>query len=176
MDKKELRRLVKSAALKSEYKKSASEIIQQKVIASEQFRKSKSIFVYVSLPNEPATDMIINTALEHGKAVCVPKCISEGKMIAVRINSMSDLKPGAFGIREPVSDTAAEKDFDLCIIPCVAASPDGKRLGHGAGFYDRFLENLNTFKMCLCFEKNIFEDIPVDEHDILADMIVTELN
>lgn len=174
MDKKELRQLVKSTEMNSEYVKNSSDIIQQKVIASEQFQKSKSVFVYVSLPNEPATDLIINTALEQGKNVCVPKCISKGKMIAVRINSMSDLKAGAFGIREPVSDTAAEKDFDLCIIPCVAASPDGRRLGHGAGFYDRFLENLNTYKMCLCFGKNIFEDIPVDGHDILTDMIVTE--
>ena len=174
MDKKELRRLVKSAELNNEYIKNSSNKIQQKVIASEQFQKSKSVFVYVSLPNEPATDLIIGTALEQGKTVCVPKCISKEKMITVRINSMSDFKAGAFGIREPVSDVAAEKDFDLCIIPCVAASPDGRRLGHGAGFYDRFLENFSTYKMCLCFRKNIFEDIPVDKYDILMDMIVTE--
>lgn len=174
MDKKVLRRFVKSAEINSEYAKNSSDKIQQKVIASEQFQKSKSVFVYVSLPNEPATDLIIGTALEQGKTVCVPKCISDGKMIAVRIESMSDFKAVAFGIREPVSDVAAENDFDLCIIPCVAASPDGRRLGHGAGFYDRFLKNFSTYKMCLCFRKNIFEDIPVDKYDILMDMIVTE--
>lgn len=176
MDKTGLRKIIKSKKLSDEYIKNSSRIIQEKVITSEIFQKSKSVFVYVSLPNEPATDRIIQTALVLGKSVCVPKCIGKGRMIAVKISSMSDLKPGAFGIREPVGDIPAEKDFELCVIPCVAASDDGKRLGHGAGYYDRFLENISTYKMCLCFGENIYDNIPVSDYDICMDKVITEIN
>ena len=174
MDKKELRKIVKSADLSKKYISPASHIIQNRVISSDVFKRSHSVFVYVSTEREPATDMIIEAALSSGKRVCVPKCKADRTMIAVEISDLSQLKVGCFGIRESVSDKEEESNFDLCIIPCVAASSDGRRLGHGGGYYDKFLENSDTYKMCLCFGRNVVEDIPVSEHDIKMDEIVTE--
>ena len=176
MDKAGLRKIIRSKKLSDDYIKNSSRIIQEKVIASEIFQKSKSVFVYVSLPDEPATDTIIQTAFSQGKTVCVPKCISDREMLAVKISSMSDLKPGAFGIREPFAGTAVPNNFDLCIIPCVAASYDGKRLGHGAGYYDKLLGNISTYKMCLCFGENIYDRIPMSLLDICMDIVITEVN
>lgn len=174
MNKKELRKFVKSADLPKEYISTASKTIQNKVLCSEAFKQSCSVFIYVSTEREPATDMIIEAALLSGKRVCVPKCKADRTMIAVEISDLSQLEAGCFGIREPVSDKEEESNFDLCIIPCAAASSDGRRLGHGGGYYDKFLENFSTYKMCLCFGRNIIEDIPVSEYDIKMDEVVTE--
>lgn len=164
------------ASLGRDYFAVANKSITNAVIFSENFKSSKNIFVYVSVPNEPDTSAIIKTALEHGKNVFVPKCISDCEMIAVRINNMNELSAGKMGIPEPkaVSETAEPSQIELAVIPCVSASYDGKRLGHGAGYYDRFLQNCNAVKMCLCYEKLIFNDIQTSDFDIIADIVITE--
>lgn len=178
MTKTELRKQVKSILtdIDKDYLKTSSDIIAERIINSEDFQNSRVVFIYVSTENEPATDRIIETALVTGKTVCVPKCVSESGMKAVRINSLSELKAGKFGIREPMNtDCAIDKEIiDTAYIPCVAASYSGKRLGHGAGYYDRFLENTGMKKIVLCFDRLISEDIPTDSNDIKADIIITE--
>jgi 5-formyltetrahydrofolate cyclo-ligase len=97
-------------------------------------------------------------------------------MKAVRIENTDDLVPGHLGIPEPrtVTDTADADDLDLIIVPCVTASPDGERLGHGAGYYDHFLKRTNTPKVCLCFDALLSNDIPMAEFDVYMDFVVTE--
>ena len=158
----------------SELKKE-SEIIFRKITASELFTQSKTVFIYVSTQKEPDTLRLIQYALDEGKTVCVPKCVSKTEMKAVKIDSIDELREGKFGIKEP-ADTQKSVDkntIDLAVIPCVAASFSGKRLGHGAGYYDRFLENMTAYKMCLCFKELVSDDIPTDANDVLMDEIVS---
>ena len=90
------------------------------------------------------TRIILETALQMGKRVCVPRCIpgKEHLMEAVEIHSMEELIPQTYGILEPRKELPSSTDrcFDLSLIPCVMADQRGGRLGHGAGYYDRFLE------------------------------------
>lgn len=178
MTKNDLRKTAKAILSEAgkKYFQTAGNIISDKVIGSEEFLKSRTVFIYVSTENEPSTEKIINVALKSGKKVCVPKCVSKTEMKAVEIKSPDELKAGAYGIRETEStgNEVSKEDIDLAIIPCVAASESGKRLGHGAGYYDRFLENSQAFKMCLCYGKLTFDDIPTDEHDIIMDKVITE--
>ena len=156
-------------------RKNGSGIIFEKIISSEIFKKSRTVFIYVSMEIEPDTLRLIDYAIESGKTVCVPKCVSKTEMKAVRIDSLNELSEGKFGIMEP-ADTKKSVDkseIDLAVIPCVAASASGKRLGHGAGYYDRFLENTEVYKMCLCFKELVFDDIPADENDIQMDEIIS---
>ena len=98
-------------------------------------------------------------------------------MEAVRIQSPDDLESGSYGIREPRSSCEEQcrpEDLDLGIIPCMSAWKDGRRLGHGAGYYDRFLARCKCPKMILCFEKMMDNRIEMDEHDIYMDVVVTE--
>lgn len=156
-------------------RENGSGIIFEKIISSEIFKKSRTVFVYVSTESEPDTLRLIDYAIESGKSVCVPKCVSKTEMKAVRINSLNELSEGKFGIMEPadMKKSIDKSEIDLAVIPCVAASNSRKRLGHGAGYYDRFLENMTAYKMCLCFKELVFEDIPTDEHDIIMDEIVS---
>jgi 5-formyltetrahydrofolate cyclo-ligase len=122
---------------------------------------------------EVSTDLIIEDSLKY-KEVYVPKCYNNGLMKAVRIRSVSDLCKGSYGIMEPVNDSVTGNEFDLVIIPCVTAGRNGERLGHGAGYYDRFLKDSKGEKICLCCSENIRDDIEMDDNDIFMDMVISE--
>ena len=177
MNKNEQRKISRKilVTLSRTERENGSRIIFEKIISSEIFRKSKVVFIYVSTENEPDTLRLIEYTIESGKSVCVPKCISKTEMKAVRIDSLDELSEGKFGIMEP-ADTKKSVDkseIDLAVIPCVAASNSRKRLGHGAGYYDRFLENMTAYKMCLCFKELVSDDILTDANDVLMDEIVS---
>lgn len=62
----------------------------------------------------------------------------------------------------------------IIIVPGLGFSPDGKRLGRGKGFYDRYLEKSSAIKIGVAFEMQVKEDIPTDPHDVLMDFVVTD--
>ena len=174
MNKRELR--LKCAEIRKnltpEYIKTASERIAAEVLKAPEYVAAESVFIYVSMPDEPETRDIITDALERGKTVLVPKCVGDN-MLAVKIRSLDDLRLGAFGIPEPLGGEAWSGGIDLAIVPCAAASKDLNRLGHGRGYYDRFLAGREIFKLCLCFDK-LLCDVPTETHDIKMDMVITE--
>ena len=174
--KKQLRRemLLLQKSLPDDYVAAASESIARQVLASREYREAGSIFLYISMPKEPDTAEILKKALQDGKKVYVPKCVSKTEMLAVRIHDTDHWKPSSFGIPEPEtwSETAETGDLDLILVPCVAASQDGKRLGHGAGYYDRFLEGSHGNAICLCFRRMISEQIPTDETDVCIPNVI----
>lgn len=174
MNKRELR--LKCAEIRKnltpEYIKTASERIAAEVLKTREYIDAKTVFIYTSMPDEPETRGIIADVLERGKTVLVPKCVGDN-MLAVKIRSLDDLAPGTFGIPEPIGSEAWSGGIDLAIVPCAAASRDLNRLGHGRGYYDRFLAEREIFKLCLCFDK-LLCDVPAETHDIKMDMVITE--
>ena len=175
--KRQLRRrmLERQRALPADYAESASAAIQRHILSLPEYRKAVSLFTYISMPREVSTALIIRQALADGKRLYVPKCIG-GEMLAVRLRDPWQLRPGSYGIPEPIdhSETAAADELDLILVPCVSASPDGKRLGHGAGYYDRFLKAGSDRTFCLCFREMLLGDIPVEEHDIRMAHVISE--
>ena len=174
--KKALRKSVTTRVklLPGAYRAAASRSIAEQVLASGEYRAAKRIFLYIGMPTEPDTAGIIEAALSDGKDVYVPKCISRTEMLAVRIKSTADLVPGAYGIPEPtdLSETIGPDTIDLILVPCVSAWTDGRRLGHGAGYYDRFLKGNADKTLCLCFRKALSPDIPTDENDVRMHRVI----
>jgi len=165
--------------------------IAESILGSSLWREAESVFLYVSVGTEPDTRGLLIRAFEEGKRVYVPKCLPgpERIMLAVRIRSPGELVPGTLGIPEPLPDsegryeTAEAGELDLMLIPCVTADRSGKRLGHGAGYYDRFLAPLAERKrvtarigrpalVCLCHEELLSGEIPADERDVRMDFVV----
>lgn len=176
--KKQLRRATKARveALPPEVRKAASDAIQRRVLSLPAYAAASSIFLYIAMPTEPDTRAILSRALSDGKRVYVPKCVSKTEMLAVRIRSEADLAPGAYGIPEPIdcTETTGPDALDLLIVPCVAASEDGKRLGHGAGYYDRFLTQSGCRTVCLCFAAALCDDIPTEPTDVRMHLVISE--
>ena len=176
-EKKHLRKglLAKRRELPDEYRRAAGESIQEQVLSSPEYAASRSLFVYVSMPGEPPTDRIIRQALSDGKEVFVPKCVGR-EMLAVRIDSPDELRPGTMGIPEPedCAKTKTAGELELILVPCVSASEDGRRLGHGGGYYDRFLARERRNAVCLCFRRMLCTDIPVEENDVRIPRVITD--
>lgn len=167
-----------SDRLSRQYREKASEEIEKYVMGSDYYHDANTIFCYLSIDTEPNTRNIISEAIKSGKRICVPMCTENYGMKAVRIFDMNNLRQNSYGIYEPVSDEEAlePEEIELVIAPCLSASKDGKRIGKGKGYYDRFLAKTETTPIIvLCFESLISEEIPIEKNDILADAVVTEL-
>ena len=168
-----LRRL---EALSGEYVAEASARMTALVTSCPVYLESRALFIYVSTAREPDTAGILADAWCSGKAVYVPKCLPGGHMRAIRIESRDDLSPGFAGILEPAEGLpeAPPGEIGLAIVPCVSVARDGRRLGRGGGYYDRFLAETRAVKFCLCFEKLLSGDIPTAAHDVRMDYAATE--
>ena len=177
-EKKALRRAMRERGelLTRAYREAADRAIRGHIQASGAWQRSASVFIYVSMWTEPDTRALLEEALKSGKTLYVPRCDPGRSMRAVRLASLDKLRPGTLGIPEPVGDreSAGPGDIELALIPCVTATRDGRRLGHGMGYYDRFLEQHRCRKLCLCYEALLSTELPTDAHDVLMDAVVTE--
>ena len=162
---------------------SLSDIITDKLIQSKEYEESENILIYVSYNQEVKTDKIINKSIENGKKVYVPKVFHKFMddkdvkyMEFVRITSLDELVPGFKGIPEPVSDEYTELNSGLIVMPGIAFDNSRNRIGYGGGFYDRYLMKhmSDFFKVAVCFDYQVVEDIPSEEFDIRPDIIITD--
>ena len=80
---------------------------------------------------------------------------------------MAVLRPGAYGISEPPDNAPAvpPECVDLAIIPCAGAAADGRRLGRGGGYYDRFLAQYKGARLLLCPTATVLNGLPCDAWD-----------
>lgn len=155
-----------------------SKMIEDKLFSLPKFKKSSCIMFYSSIRGEARTDNMINKALKQGYEVFLPKTDKEKKeLIPYKVRNLEELQKGAYNILEP-KDNAEKADLDkleLVIVPGVAFDENCYRIGHGRGFYDRFLKKLkNTKKIGLAFELQIIKKIPKEDKDVKLDLVITE--
>ncbi|NKB36764.1 MAG: 5-formyltetrahydrofolate cyclo-ligase [Gammaproteobacteria bacterium] len=135
----------------------------------------KSVFCFISTVNEVDTHAIINHFLESKKHLTVPRISAEKNMQAIVFQSWAEMEKGQLGILSPKHSEPIASKTDITLTPGLAFSAAGARLGYGRGYYDRwFVENDGGLKIALAYEIQILEEIPVDEHDVIIDIIVTE--
>ena len=137
------------------------------------FAGIRSIALFAPTVIEPNLDLLWELGFLREKRPLYPKCEKE-EMKFFESGPPTELQPGRFGIREPRKVTAPAIP-DLIVVPGLAFTLDGRRLGHGAGFYDRFLVDLptRTRKIGVCFDFQIVAEISSEKHDIPVDRIVT---
>jgi 5-formyltetrahydrofolate cyclo-ligase len=133
-----------------------------------------SVALFAPMSTEPDLDLLWNHgALVEHSLLSYPK--REGKTLSFHlISALAELIPGRFGIREPAPGRSP-KQLDLIVVPGLAFSAQGNRLGRGGGFYDRFLATLpqTTFKLGVCFEFQRVSSIPHEPHDVTMDAVVS---
>lgn len=149
--------------------------LERLVLSIDHVEQAGSVFVYVSSGSEVRTHELIAALLDRGKTVAVPRVLPEpGTMQAVVIHGIDDFAPGRFGIPEPTTHEVLEQTPDVTIVPGLAFTRTGQRLGQGGGYYDRYLaQHPATHKIGLCFNEQLADELPSDEHDINMDEVVT---
>lgn len=140
----------------------------------EVWERARNLFIYVSVFPEPDTHEIIRRALFEDKRVAVPRVNTEGSMSSRVVSDLSVLRPGMYGIPEPPECAPVMEQPDLVVIPCLACDRNGYRLGHGGGYYDRYLSTHECFSICLCPDELLFDSVPHDERDRKPDIILTQ--
>lgn len=177
-EKKQLRQIVRrlEAKLDGGYQRNADDAIARHLLALPEFQAADHIFCFVSTEREVNTRPILEAVLAAGKSLSVPRCMGSGNMELRQITDLSALVPSTIGILEP-TDSAPLTDadtVDFAIIPCLTCNHAGQRLGHGGGYYDRFLSHYRGGTVMLCRELLIRDEIPVEPHDYPIPWVLTE--
>ena len=139
-----------------------------------------TVALFGGLRNEP--DLITGLVpwlVERGWRV-VLFAVEGVELLPFRVTGHHDLKRGMLGIWEPVADplhAVRPEELTLILVPGLAFSQeDGSRLGRGGGFYDRFLARPDVMarRVGICFEAQLFPQIPCEMHDARVAEVVTE--
>jgi 5-formyltetrahydrofolate cyclo-ligase len=157
-----------------------SKQIQETFTASHFFKESRVLGVYLAHGSEVRTQTIIEAGFENRKIIGVPRVIDSSsiKFYEIEAFSMNFLLKGKFGIPEPKgTERDVTRSIDLLIVPGIAFDLHGYRLGHGMGYYDRFLkrkENMKVIGLAFDFQLTKTRFLPHDIHDMKIDNILTE--
>lgn len=156
-----------------------SEQIKEEILALHELKIARTVMAYVNFREEVQTTGLLREMLQSGKRVLVPYCLNR-EMISCRIfNIDSDLRPGKFGIREPLPERlliVPPAEIDLVLVPGVAFDYQGNRIGYGKGYYDRFLPQLRTQATVagVAFCCQLFPEIEAEEHDYKMSLLISE--
>jgi 5-formyltetrahydrofolate cyclo-ligase len=162
-------------------RQTANRTISKRILAMGGFNDAQTVMAYMSIAAEFSTMELVRETLVQGKILILPKVNREKKQLDLfRVKNIdADLSPGVWGILEPNPERCEKiiaEDIEFVLVPGVAFDAQCNRLGYGGGFYDRLLEDLGPFASLVApaFELQIVERVPIEEHDIPLNVIVTE--
>ena len=182
LDKKTLRKVMieKRKSISQEERIKKSKKIKERLFSTEYDKNAYFIFTFISTQEEVDTHNIIRKSLEKGKRIGVPITLpKEKKLLVSEIKNMDEeLEMGFYDILTPKKEYIREippEEIDIVLVPGLIFREDGFRIGYGGGYYDRFLRNVkDVVKIGLCYEMQLYEDIPIASHDVPVDYIITE--
>lgn len=179
MPKRSIRRsmLAHRKALSAEEFASASLLVQETFLATENYHRSRSMIVYSPINLEVDTGLIVSSALASGKRVAFP-VVAGHELVFREVTDLSQLRKGAFGILEPGEEGRPFmlEEADLLILPGVAFDLKGHRIGYGKGYYDKTIHSLEGSGKIIgiCFDFQLVDEILGESHDVKMDLIITE--
>lgn len=175
MDKKELRKKIREQkrAMSEEQIVSASARLGELFLNCSQYKEAKTIYGYLPYNQEVRTVPMLEQAMKDGKRVAVPKCYGD-EMRFIYMDDLSKVEKGYANIPEPIADEpVADDKTALVLMPGMAFTKDGKRMGYGGGFYDKFLAAEPEHPtVALCYAFQMVEDLPTEEYDIPVDCVL----
>jgi len=178
-DKSEWRRRLRTclSGLSFEHRQAASARARELLRQQEVWQRAKAILLYAPLADELDLGPLAEEALAAGKAVALPRFISDaGTYQPFRISDYKgDCAPGKYGILEPAADcrSMSINVLDLALAPGLGFDEFGRRLGRGRGYYDRLLAGIKGVKCGVAFDEQIVRRLPAQAHDVSMNFILT---
>ena len=146
--------------------------IDKNIVKLDVFKQAESVFLYSAILFEPKTKDLIDLCLKQGKRVFLPSIVFN-EMYPVAINEQTKFYKGKFDILEPFGDCYFG-DIDLTILPLTAFDAEHNRVGKGGGFYDKYLNGRDTYKIGLGYSFMQVDKIDATNSDVQLDLVVTE--
>ena len=141
-----------------------------------QWKEAKIIALTKSMEIEFSTKNIVTLARSQGKQIVVPITFSNRQMRFAYWNPQTEFRKNPFGIEEPIDPIwVNEEEIDLVIVPGLAYSKKGERLGFGGGYYDRFLSQGEYDTVSLAYMEQVYETAlwDVEKFDIPVEWLIT---
>ncbi len=151
------------------------------------YEQAKTVMWYLHCRSEVETLAALSAELKTDKRCVIPYCTHDengcNKLGLWRLEDLSELVTGTWGISEPPRTRWLEAakqvevgELDLIMVPGVAFDRNGGRLGNGAGYYDRLLQQVrcDTVLVGVCFEAQLLDQVPMEQHDVTMNMVITE--
>ncbi|MBI2104364.1 MAG: 5-formyltetrahydrofolate cyclo-ligase [Candidatus Omnitrophica bacterium] len=165
---------------KEDARRRRSEAIRRKVFRLAAFRRARTVCCYVALPYEVQTWRLIEEMLAKGKRVVVPVMRPRTKRLGLSEvrDPGAELVRGSFGVWEPAPSARRPVPLgalDLVLVPGIAFDRRGRRLGHGHGYFDRFLARVPKTipTVGLAFRFQVLDRLPLAAHDRAVRTILT---
>jgi 5-formyltetrahydrofolate cyclo-ligase len=148
----------------------AARAIARRLTEAPEVRRAATVAAYVAIGSEPGTAPLLHALVAAGKRVLLPTLLPDGDLDWAAYAGDQDLVPARYGLLEPVGSrlgSDAVATADAVLLPGLAASLRGERLGRGGGSYDRALGRVpvGTFTCVLLYDDEVGVDVPVEPHD-----------
>ena len=138
---------------------------------------TRTFAAYVPEPDEPGHGRLPASFTQLGARVLLPVVPAEGAELGWAVDT-GRLVPGRFGLLEPVGPRlgpTALGTADVVVLPALAVSRDGVRLGRGGGYYDRALRHVrpDAVLVAVVFDDELLDELPAEPHDQRVTAVVT---
>lgn len=153
--------------------------IRSGILSLDRVSAADTVLLYASFGSEVDMWGVAEKLLADGRSIAFPRCGRYGEMIFHTVCDLGALREstGKYGICEPDVKLPCPvmTERTVCIVPGLAFTESGGRLGYGGGYYDRFLSaNPQVYTVGAAYEAVITDSLPMFEHDIRINLIVTE--
>lgn len=154
-----------------------SQALCERLEQTDAFRHAETVLLYYALPDEVDTAPLIRKYAGQ-KQILLPVVCGEELTVRRYRDEQHISTDNHFGIREPEGNDVdlTQTRIDLIVVPGMAFTAEGHRLGRGKGYYDRLLnrpELTDTLRIGLCFPFQLLPELPTEAHDIRMHRMVT---
>jgi len=167
-------------ALDAQTRRRDSQAITAKLLALPEYRAAGVVCAYASFGSEFDTAAFCSDVIAAGKRLLLPRVNRAARVLELREvkNLGGDLVVGVWGIREPAErcSIVPSSSVEFLLVPGVAFTANGDRLGYGGGFYDRLLNELKpgVARVAAAYSMQMVDDLPTGPRDQRVYRIVTE--
>jgi 5-formyltetrahydrofolate cyclo-ligase len=169
IDKPTLRRRMRQACELIDDRTLRSVQLWAQVAELAQYTSARTVMAFAAMPSEPDTDGLFARLERDGKVLVLPRIVGDALEPALVGHGT---RAAVWGIREPQGEAVDPSTIDLVIVPGVAFTRAGGRLGHGKAYYDRFLPRTRAYTVGACFAEQLVDELPLEPHDVLLDHVV----
>ena len=180
--KEELRALALANRDRQQNREDLSRRISERLTSLPEYKAATRLSIYIGGHSEVQTLPILPPAWSLGKRIAVPCCVGD-HLELFWLENVDELTPRTLGILEPKDEIRRRRErrvdvttLDLIVVPGVAFDRRGGRIGHGKRYYDKLLRKArsDTVIVALAFECQVFSEVPMLDHDVFMDKVLTE--